>query len=216
MQFCDPAFLHPPKTGGSSIITALVQSNIFTLNDTTIEDFLLYHSHKTFKEFNLPADHSYAVSVRSPYTRFVSLYLQFYWFQQNKHLEFSKYSDANISRFKRYLLNNLYRSDIVRSSPCTFWIKDITGPIQIIRFENLIDDVKSVYGIDLNFFPRVERKGLGTNFKNNTEKENLKTILSFYDDVTIDIINNFASSDFEHFGYTKFKNYQEMVDYVQG
>lgn len=215
MQFNGPVFLHPPKTGGSSIINALIESNLASLDENiSIEDFLVKGMHKTFSEYNFDPDVSYAISVRSPYTRYVSAYYQFFWFQKQKHLIYSKDDRIHFNRFKRYMLNNLSRADRI-SFPCSFWIEGITGTIQVIKFENLVKDVKHVYGINLNSFSKISRKGLGTNYSDTTERETLKTILPFYDDAIINIINNFAGSDFENFGYTKFKNYQQMVDYVQ-
>lgn len=216
IQYNGPIFLHPPKTAGTSIINALVQSKIAIVdNSVDFNKFLVYDLHQTFREFEYPADADYAISVRSPYTRYVSLYYQYCWYEKKKYLADPKDSDKTLMKFKRYLINTLYRGDR-GSFPCTHWINGITGKINIIKFENLISDVKNIYNIDLRSFPKSDRKGLNTNYTNTvTEQETIKSILEFYDDAVISIINDIAQSDFTTFGYTKFNNYQEMVDYAQ-
>lgn len=213
-----PFFLHPPKTGGSSIVNALIKTNIIKLdNNTDLEQFLSdpKQLHKTFKEKNLPADIPYAISVRSPYTRYVSLYFQFCRFKNNKQLAYDKNSDAHIYKFKKFMLNTFYRKTALDSS-CTCWVEGIIGKIHVIKFENLINDVKQIYNIDLTHFPNIARSGLGTKYnKTVTEQETINPILSFYDDIIITFVNEIAKSDFDMFGYTKFNNYQEMLDYVQ-
>ena len=216
IQYNGPIFLHPPKTAGTSIIKALVQSKIAILDDSVnFNEFLVHDLHRTFREFGHPADAEYSISVRSPYTRYVSLYYQFCWHQKMKYLDSTKDSIKTVMNFKRYLINALYRADW-GSAPCTHWLNNITGKINIIRFENLISDVMNIYHIDLRTFPKSARSGFGTNYTGTvTEQETIKSILKFYDDATIGIINKIAQSDFTTFGYTKFNNYQEMLDYAQ-
>lgn len=212
IQYNGPIFLHPPKTAGSSIIDALVQSKIAVLRPP-------YHAvgavgvHQTFREFGFPADADYAISVRSPYTRYVSLYYEFCWYREKKYLDSPKDSDKTLMKFKRYLINTLYRGDS-GSFPCTHWFKGITGKINIIKFENLISDVNRIYKIDLESFPHTKRRGVGITASAN-EQESIRSILKFYDDAVIGIINDIAQSDFTTFGYTKFNNYREMADYAQ-
>lgn len=212
IQYNGPIFLHPPKTAGTSIINALVQSKIAVVND--FKPFAKWGdlaTHFTFKEFGYPANADYAISVRSPYTRYVSLFYECI----RSQLDEPKDSDKAIIKFKRYALSALYQRNI-SMFPCTYWINDITGKIHIIKFENLISDVNNIYHIDLRFFKRTARRGLGTNYTNTvTEKETIKSILKFYDDSVISCINDIALNDFATFGYTKFANYREMINYAQ-
>ena len=214
IQYNGPIFLHPPKTAGTSIITALVQSKIAIVDDSVdFNKFLLYNLHQTFREFGYHADADYAISVRSPYTRYVSLYYEFCWYREKKYLDSPKDSDKTLMKFKRYLINTLYRGDS-GSFPCTHWFKGITGKINIIKFENLISDVNRIYKIDLESFPHTKRRGVGITASAN-EQESIRSILKFYDDAVISIINDIAQSDFTTLGYTKFNNYREMADYAQ-
>lgn len=216
IRYNGPIFLHPPKTAGSSIINALVQSKIAVFQSDNFDTFMQDpgEMHKTFEEFGYPAKSTYSISVRSPYTRYVSIYYQFFWNSKNINLDESKDSNKSITDFKRYLMNALYRLPNLTSAPCTYWTKGITGKINIIKFENLISDVSSIYNINLDSFPRLKRNGLGTSTSIN-EQESMRSILKFYDDSVISIINDIAHSDFTDFGYTKFNNYQEMLDYAQ-
>jgi hypothetical protein len=214
IQYNGPIFLHPPKTAGSSIVNALVQSKIAVVNDgVDFNEFLVCGLHQTFKEFDYLPNSEYAISVRSPYTRYVSVYYEFCWSKQHLDLLHPKYSSSDIARYKRYLLNTRLRGD-VGSSPCSYWLKGITGNINIIRFENLVSDVNRIYKIDLESFPHMKRHGLRTGAPVN-ERDSIRSILKFYDDSVIGIINEIAQSDFTAFGYTKFNNYQEMIDYAQ-
>ena len=224
IQYNGPIFLHPPKTAGTSIIAALVQSKIAIVDDSVdFNKFLLYNLHQTFREFGYHADADYAISVRSPYTRYVSLYYQFCWYPKKKYLDAPKDSDKTLMKFKRYLMNTFCHGSLGNHGhPCTHWINGITGKINIIKFENLISDVKNIYSIDLRSFPNNVRRGLGepqglgTNYTNTvTEQETIKFILKYYDDSVISIINEIAQSDFTVFGYKKFNNYREMADYAQ-
>jgi hypothetical protein len=214
IQYNGPIFLHPPKTAGSSIVNALVQSKIAVVNDdVNFDEFLIRGLHQTFKEFGYPADAEYSISVRSPYTRYVSVYYEFCWSKKHLDILYPKDSSSNITRFNRYLLNTRSRGD-VGSSPCSYWLEGITGNINIIKFENLVADVNRVYKIDLESFPHMKRHGLRTGAPVN-DQESIRSILKFYDDSVIGIINDIAQSDFTAFGYTKFNNYQEMIDYAQ-
>ena len=216
IRYNGPIFLHPPKTAGSSIINALVQSKIAVFQSDDFDTFMQDpgEMHKTFEEFGYPAQSNYSISVRSPYTRYVSMYYQFYWNNKKNNLGESKDSNKSITDFKRYLMNALSRLPHLTSAPCTYWTKGITGKVNVIKFENLISDVSSIYNINLDSFPKLKRNGLGASTIVN-EQESIQSILTFYDDSVISIINNIAHSDFIAFGYTKFDNYQEMIDYAQ-
>lgn len=210
MHFKGPLFLHPPKTGGSSIFNALVLSNIITLTDLKIEDLLSDSTklHQTFKSHNLPMNTKCAVSVRCPYTRYVSLFYQFCSTQENRSPQ-----EFTIPQFKKFMLNNKLRPSWV-TAPCKNWIDGIAGELYIIKFENLVEDVKTVYGIDLTNFSRIDRTGLGTRYTSVvSEQETIKSVLKYYDDTIINFINEIAGEDFNCFGYTKFKDYQEMVNF---
>jgi hypothetical protein len=210
MQFNGPLFLHPPKTGGSSIFNALVLSKIITLKDLKLEDLLLDITklHQPFKSHNLSMDTACAVSVRCPYTRYVSLFYQFCSAQENKSPE-----AFTIPQFKKFMLNIQLRPTWL-TSPCTNWIDGITGRLHIIKFENLVEDVKAVYGVNLNSFSRIDRTGLGTRYTSVvSEQETIKSVLKYYDDTIINFVSDIAGEDFNCFGYTKFKDYQEMVNF---
>ncbi len=212
MQFKGPVFLHPPKTGGSSIINALVLNKIVVLEDLKLDNLLLDITklHQTFGAQNLSPIAEYAVSVRCPYTRYVSLFRQFFSFQENKNP-----NEVTIIQFKKFMLSNQFRPTWI-TSPCVNWIEGITGKVHVIKFENLVEDVKSVYGINLNDFSRIDRTGLGTKYSSTvSEKETIRFVLEYYDDTIISFVNELTGSDFDRFGYTKFTNYKEMLDYVQ-
>lgn len=210
MHFKGPLFLHPPKTGGSSIFNALVLSNIITLKDLKLEDLLLDITtlHQTFKSHNLPLDSECAISVRCPYTRYVSLFYQFFSAQENKSPK-----EFTIPQFKKFMLNIQLRPTWL-TSPCTDWIEGATGKLHVIKFENLVEDVESVYGVNLNNFSRIDRTGLGSRYTHAvSEQETIKSVLKHYDDTIINFVNEIAGEDFNCFGYTKFKDYQEMVNF---
>lgn len=210
MHFKGPIFLHPPKTGGSSIFNALIENKIIISKDLKLEDLLIDITklHQTFKSYNFPLDSKCAISVRCPYTRYVSLFYQFFSAHENKSNK-----EFTIQQFKKFMLNIQLRPHWLTAS-CKSWIEGATGEIHVIKFENLVEDVKSVYGINLNNFPRIDRTGLGSRYTHAvSEQETIKSVLKHYDDTIINFVNEIAEEDFRFFGYTKFKDYQEMINF---
>lgn len=217
MQFNGPVYLQPPKTGSTTLVSALVENNILILDSETptTESFLDKKQHWTYDQYELSPDLDYAISVRSPYTRYVSLFFQCWWRTTNKVLEPTIINNKSITQYKKYLLS-LTRTVEFVSSPCVRWLDGITGVVHVIRFESLADDVRRVYGIDINAVEKIEKGGLGTDYKHAvSESESIAKVLNFYDDSTIALINNHARTDFDKFGYTQFKNYQDMMDFCE-
>lgn len=173
-------FVHIPKTAGSSISKILDENNL----DNWKREWPRHHDPYSYlKEANLIDERVFSFAVvRNPYTRTYSCYKQF-----------NKANQTNIS-FEEYL-DNIKQGKISPISPLlhlpqSFYIMDQNN-LQIERlykFENL-KELENELGWTLGFY--------------NVGNYVVESYIEDYTDEAIEMTENFYSSDFANFGYSK-------------
>lgn len=173
-------FVHIPKTAGSSISKVLNEKNL----DNWKREWPRHHDPYSYlKEANLVDEKVFSFAVvRNPYTRTYSCYKQF-----------NKANQTNIS-FAEYL-DNIKQGKISPISPLlhlpqSFYIMDQNN-LQVERlykFENL-KELEDELGWTLGFY--------------NVGNYVVESYIEDYTDEAIEMTENFYSSDFANFGYSK-------------
>lgn len=173
-------FVHIPKTAGSSISKILNEKNL----DNWKREWPRHHDPYSYlKEANLVDEKVFSFAVvRNPYTRTYSCYKQF-----------NKANQTNIS-FVEYL-DNIKQGKISPISPLlhlpqSFYIMD-QNSLQVERlykFENL-KELEDELGWTLGFY--------------NVGNYVVESYIEDYTDEAIEMTENFYSSDFANFGYSK-------------
>ena len=173
-------FVHIPKTAGSSISKILDENNL----DNWKREWPRHHDPYSYlKEANLVDEKVFSFAVvRNPYTRTYSCYKQF-----------NKANQTNIS-FVEYL-DNIKQGKISPISPLlhlpqSFYIMDQNN-LQVERlykFENL-KELEDELGWTLGFY--------------NVGNYVVESYIEDYTDEAIEMTENFYSSDFANFGYSK-------------
>ena len=173
-------FVHIPKTAGSSISKILNEKNL----DNWKREWPRHHDPYSYlKEANLVDEKVFSFAVvRNPYTRTYSCYKQF-----------NKANQTNIS-FAEYL-DNIKQGKISPISPLlhlpqSFYIMDQNN-LQVERlykFENL-KELEDELGWTLGFY--------------NVGNYVVESYIEDYTDEAIEMTENFYSSDFANFGYSK-------------
>ena len=173
-------FVHIPKTAGSSISKILNEKNL----DNWKREWPRHHDPYSYlKEANLVDEKVFSFAVvRNPYTRTYSCYKQF-----------NKANQTNIS-FVEYL-DNIKQGKISPISPLlhlpqSFYIMDQNN-LQVERlykFENL-KELEDELGWTLGFY--------------NVGNYVVESYIEDYTDEAIEMTENFYSSDFANFGYSK-------------
>ena len=173
-------FVHIPKTAGSSISKILNEKNL----DNWKREWPRHHDPYSYlKEANLidGSVFSFAV-VRNPYTRTYSCYKQY-----------NKTNQTNIS-FSEYL-NNIKQGKISPISPLlhipqSFYVidQDIIQVDRIYKFENL-KELEEELEWTLGFY--------------NVGNYVVESYIEDYTDDAIEMVQNFYSSDFINFAYSK-------------
>ena len=173
-------FVHIPKTAGSSISKILNEKNL----DNWKREWPRHHDPYSYlKEANLVDEKVFSFAVvRNPYTRTYSCYKQF-----------NKANQTNIS-FAEYL-DNIKQGKISPISPLlhlpqSFYIMDQNN-LQVERlykFENL-KELEDELGWTLGFY--------------NVGNYMVESYIEDYTDEAIEMTENFYSSDFANFGYSK-------------
>jgi len=173
-------FVHIPKTSGSSISKILKEKGL----DNWKREWPRNHDPYSYlKEANL-IDHkvfSFAV-VRNPYTRTYSCYKQYNKTNQTT-ISFIEYL-YNIKQKKVSLITPLLHI------PQSFYVMD-QGTVQVerlYRFENL-KELEDELGWTLEFY--------------NVGNYVVESYMQDYSDEAINMVQNFYSSDFINFGYSK-------------
>jgi hypothetical protein len=173
-------FVHIPKTAGSSISKILNEKNL----DNWKREWPRHHDPYSYlKEANLIDDSVFSFAVvRNPYTRTYSCYKQY-----------NKTNQTNIS-FSEYL-NNIKQGKISPISPLlhiphSFYVidQDIIQVDRIYKFENL-KELEEELEWTLGFY--------------NVGNYVVESYIEDYTDDAIEIVQNFYSSDFINFAYSK-------------
>jgi hypothetical protein len=173
-------FVHIPKTAGSSISKILNEKNL----DNWKREWPRHHDPYSYlKEANLIDDSVFSFAVvRNPYTRTYSCYKQY-----------NKTNQTDIS-FSEYL-NNIKQGKISPISPLlhipqSFYVidQDIVQVDRIYKFENL-KELEEELEWTLGFY--------------NVGNYVVESYIEDYTDDAIEIVQNFYSSDFINFAYSK-------------
>jgi hypothetical protein len=173
-------FVHIPKTAGSSISKILDEKNL----DNWKREWPRHHDPYSYlKEANLVDERVFSFAVvRNPYTRTYSCYKQY-----------NKTNQTDIS-FAQYL-DNIKQGKISTVSPLlhipqSFYIMD-QNDLQVERlykFENL-KELEDELGWELGFY--------------NVGNYMVESYIQEYSDDAIKMVQDFYSSDFINFGYSK-------------
>jgi hypothetical protein len=173
-------FVHIPKTAGSSISKILDEKNL----DNWKREWPRHHDPYSYlKEANLVDESVFSFAVvRNPYTRTYSCYKQY-----------NKTNQTDIS-FAQYL-DNIKQGKISKISPLlhipqSFYIMD-QDDLQVERlykFENL-KELEDELGWELGFY--------------NVGNYVVESYIEDYTDKEINMVQDFYSSDFINFGYSK-------------
>jgi hypothetical protein len=173
-------FVHIPKTAGSSISKILNEKNL----DNWKREWPRHHDPYSYlKEANLIDDSVFSFAVvRNPYTRTYSCYKQY-----------NKTNQTDIS-FSEYL-NNIKQGKISPISPLlhipqSFYVidQDIVQVDRIYKFENL-KELEEELEWTLGFY--------------NVGNYVVESYIEDYTDEAIDMVQDFYSSDFINFAYSK-------------
>jgi hypothetical protein len=173
-------FVHIPKTAGSSISKILDEKNL----DNWKREWPRHHDPYSYlKEANLVDERVFSFAVvRNPYTRTYSCYKQY-----------NKTNQTDIS-FAQYL-DNIKQGKISTVSPLlhipqSFYIMD-QDDLQVERlykFENL-KELEDELGWELGFY--------------NVGNYVVESYIQEYSGEAIKMVQDFYSSDFINFGYSK-------------
>lgn len=206
------AYIHIPKTAGTSISCWLLQS----LRKKNIEVVDFGHSHQSLNELNLPDDYKIISSIRNPWDRIVSIYSYakaieekypkkiFLLGIERTNDQFPSF-DQWIKNIQNYTLNvdavNYFDgpTDDGHWPTDKFWWNLTTpqsnwlqrDPDVLIKFENLIYDLQpleDMLSIKINL-PH-EKQSNHINYK------------SYYDNTSIDIISKYYAADIARWNYS--------------
>lgn len=173
-------FVHIPKTAGSSISKILDENNL----DNWKREWPRHHDPYSYlKEANLIDDSVFSFAVvRNPYTRTYSCYKQYNKTNQT-NISFSEYLD-NIKQGKISTISPLLHI------PQSFYVidQDAVQVDRLYRFENL-KKLEEELGWTLGFY--------------NVGNYVVESYIEDYTDEAIEMVQDFYSSDFMNFAYSK-------------
>jgi hypothetical protein len=186
-------FLHPGKTGGTSIEFALRDCylpgykfnskvpdyNVMFGYDKLNKIYLQHANVSIYEKFNIEyRNYNVAVSVRRPYERILSCY---FYNGKDKLYNFETFVASKLEKISRNKILNHF-------SPQHTYFKN---QFHVIKLENFDQDTMS-FGIHVRYH---HSKTIGTKKIHNR--------MSMYNQRTKDIIYNIYKEDFLLFGYKK-------------
>lgn len=186
-----PLILHPPKTGGTSLRNAVIDTygaHVVPVRTqlTGSHDMHSSAKHGLYKDFAVPYDYPAAITVRNPYTRMWSMY--------NHAKQITGYKGT----FSKFLLW-AYQSKFFNAKPCSDWLCE--NIVDVIHYEAYHTDIKRVYNIDMTEHPHIYDTG---------STSSLLTVADNLTDDTLNLINSMAGPDFANFGYKKYTTVECM------
>lgn len=208
-----PLLLHPPKTGGTSIHNALVELHgidalpMKKMHSEHQQHKPYYSMHHKYHKFGLPDNYPAAITVRNPYTRLWSLFqhrLHLYTDLEKNHTPDNK---TLCNWFGKFLSRISRRAEYwtrIDVQPCAKWMCDQVQ--HVIHFENFANDVRNVYGFDIDSFDHVYNRGA---------VNNVADVVQFYTQAHLDTVNLISEKDFAMFGYERFAHIDELKSQAQ-
>jgi len=201
--------LHPPKTGGSSIISALLEHSS-AFRETYGRFYKSGRLGHHYSPRTIPADIGSTVTlgIRNPYDRMLSMTR---W--MNSRGIYNNYFTINvhIKAAKRYKKLQWEDSTAVlhaslqwaANSTLTEWESAVSNEceVKLIRFENLIEDFQAIYPVSLLHVNQV------------LEPMSMDHILeNFNSQETLNKFNDMYSADFEKYAYTLIEDINDLYN----
>jgi len=171
-------FLHPTKTGGSSL-RKVYGLRMFGRKHSTVEELERMEG-KTVEELKAEG-YSFLLTVRHPYERVVSMFNFFGYKHQPNFITYLKHIQKNIGRGRRNLI----------APQSEYYVEGAT----VIRFENYEKEVREYFTEVTGEDPGPGTKNVNPTifkFKNNVLSQEMK-----------DIIYSIYKDDFINFNYEK-------------
>ena len=203
--------LHPPKTGGTSIITALLEhSESFKEKYGNCYKVLVSVHHRP-DNIKVDIGNTVTLSIREPYDRSLSLLRMINGGMYNKKYTLSKLlSDATrYSKLDGSLQNarftEFYYMWTIQST-LNDWEESVGKDckVKLIRFENLVEDFQAIYPVEL---PHIHHVPEPVPFEHVTE--------NFDSQETLDCFNQRYEKDFDRYGYTMITNINDLYHKYQ-
>lgn len=205
--------LHPPKTGGSSIITALLEHS-----ESFKEKY--GHSYKVridshHRPDNIPVDigDTVTLSIREPYDRSISLLRMLNSdYNHNKKYTLSnlltdakRYSKLDSSIQHARFGKIFYPMWTVQSS-LNEWEESVGKDckVKLIRFENLVEDFQAIYPVELPHINYVPEPVPFSHIQENFDSQE-----------TLDKFNQRYEKDFDRYEYTMIYNINDLYHKYQ-
>lgn len=192
-----PVLLHPPKTGGISLRTAVAR------HVDPAPQWATQRGHQLPKYYGASPGDPAAILVRNPYTRFVAMYN--HAVNDKKQINPSMFAVKMFNEALSADDNNFYNS--VNCYPCYFWQRECTGPVEVIRFENYVEDVQRVYKLNMHQEPHMNQR--------SGQRKYVCDVAEFYNEKILATVNFLWREDFEHYGYIKFDRLSQMLTYCK-
>lgn len=190
-----PILLHPPKTGGISLRTAIAESF------DPAPSWATEKGHQLPEYYGATRSEPAAILVRNPYTRFVAMYN--HTVTDQHVLTPTMFAVSLFNEAMASSLDNFY--DSVKCHPCYFWHKQCTGPVDVIRFENYVADIKRVYGIDMHDHAHLNQR--------TGHRRTISDVAGFYNKKILNTVNFLWKDDFENYSYVKFHSLGQISAY---
>ena len=192
-----PLILHPPKTGGTSLRNAVIDTHGAHAVPVRTElvgshDIHSPAKHGLYNEFAVPYGYPAVLTVRNPYTRMWSMY--------NHAQQITGY-DTTFAKFLLWA----YRTRFFNAKPCSDWMCE--NIVDIIRYESYYADIKQIYDIDITKHEHIYNTGASNS---------LAVIVDNLTDDTLSLINLMAGPDFNNFGYKKYITVEHMKQDIYG